>query len=62
MISQVSTGASEPSPSNGVLVLAATPIGRVADAPPRLAEELAAADVVAPRTPAASSGCAASSG
>jgi 16S rRNA (cytidine1402-2'-O)-methyltransferase len=36
-------GVSEP----GVLVLAATPIGRVADAPPRLAEELAAADVVA---------------
>jgi 16S rRNA (cytidine1402-2'-O)-methyltransferase len=33
--------------SPGVLVLAATPIGRVADAPPRLAEELAAADVVA---------------
>jgi 16S rRNA (cytidine1402-2'-O)-methyltransferase len=32
---------------NGVLVLAATPIGRVADAPPRLAEELATADVVA---------------
>jgi 16S rRNA (cytidine1402-2'-O)-methyltransferase len=31
----------------GVLVLAATPIGRVSDAPPRLAEELAAADVVA---------------
>lgn len=31
----------------GVLVLAATPIGRVGDAPPRLAEELAAADVVA---------------
>jgi 16S rRNA (cytidine1402-2'-O)-methyltransferase len=31
----------------GVLVLAATPIGRAADAPPRLAEELAAADVVA---------------
>jgi 16S rRNA (cytidine1402-2'-O)-methyltransferase len=31
----------------GLLVLAATPIGRVADAPPRLAEELAAADVVA---------------
>ncbi|WP_121253925.1 16S rRNA (cytidine(1402)-2'-O)-methyltransferase [Nocardioides ferulae] len=31
----------------GVLVLAATPIGRVADAPPRLAEELAGADVVA---------------
>ena len=34
-------------PVPGVLVLAATPIGRVADAPPRLAEELAAADVVA---------------
>jgi len=31
----------------GVLVLAGTPIGRVADAPPRLAEELVAADVVA---------------
>lgn len=31
----------------GVLVLAATPIGRVTDAPPRLAEELAGADVVA---------------
>jgi 16S rRNA (cytidine1402-2'-O)-methyltransferase len=31
----------------GVLVLAATPIGQVADAPPRLATELAAADVVA---------------
>ncbi len=31
----------------GTLVLAATPIGRVGDAPPRLAEELAAADVVA---------------
>jgi 16S rRNA (cytidine1402-2'-O)-methyltransferase len=30
-----------------VLVLAATPIGRVADAPPRLADELATADVVA---------------
>jgi 16S rRNA (cytidine1402-2'-O)-methyltransferase len=38
---------SEPSSEAGVLVLAATPIGRVADAPPRLAEELAAADVVA---------------
>jgi 16S rRNA (cytidine1402-2'-O)-methyltransferase len=32
---------------DGVLVLAATPIGRVGDAPPRLAEELAGADVVA---------------
>jgi 16S rRNA (cytidine1402-2'-O)-methyltransferase len=31
----------------GILVLAATPIGRVSDAPPRLAEELAGADVVA---------------
>ncbi|MGZ4467722.1 MAG: 16S rRNA (cytidine(1402)-2'-O)-methyltransferase, partial [Nocardioidaceae bacterium] len=31
----------------GVLVLAATPIGRVEDAPPRLATELAHADVVA---------------
>ena len=30
-----------------MLVLAATPIGRVGDAPPRLAEELATADVVA---------------
>ncbi|MEP9362125.1 16S rRNA (cytidine(1402)-2'-O)-methyltransferase [Nocardioides sp. CN2-186] len=34
-------------PDPGVLVLAATPIGRVADAPPRLSEELATADVVA---------------
>jgi 16S rRNA (cytidine1402-2'-O)-methyltransferase len=34
-------------PDSGVLVLAATPIGRVADAPPRLAEELGRADVVA---------------
>ncbi|MDR7313652.1 16S rRNA (cytidine1402-2'-O)-methyltransferase [Nocardioides luteus] len=31
----------------GVLVLAATPIGRVEDAPPRLASELATADVIA---------------
>jgi 16S rRNA (cytidine1402-2'-O)-methyltransferase len=31
----------------GVLVLAATPIGRVEDAPPRLATELARADVIA---------------
>ncbi len=36
-----------PNRGPGVLVLAATPIGRVADAPPRLAEELAGADVVA---------------
>jgi 16S rRNA (cytidine1402-2'-O)-methyltransferase len=33
--------------SDGVLVLAGTPIGDVADAPPRLAAELAGADVVA---------------
>jgi 16S rRNA (cytidine1402-2'-O)-methyltransferase len=33
--------------ASGVLVLAATPIGRVGDAPPRLADELANADVVA---------------
>jgi 16S rRNA (cytidine1402-2'-O)-methyltransferase len=33
--------------AEGVLVLAGTPIGRVADASARLAEELAAADVVA---------------
>ncbi len=33
--------------TTGVLVLAATPIGRVGDAPPRLADELATADVVA---------------
>ena len=36
-----------PSTGPGVLVLAATPIGRVSDASPRLAEELASADVVA---------------
>ena len=35
-----------PSPT-GVLVLAATPIGQAADAPPRLAAELAGADVIA---------------
>ena len=33
--------------ATGVLVLAATPIGQYADAPPRLAEELTGADVVA---------------
>lgn len=38
---------SNPSSGEGVLVLAATPIGRVADAPPRLAEELMGADVIA---------------
>ena len=31
----------------GTLVLAGTPIGDIADAPPRLAEELAGADVIA---------------
>jgi 16S rRNA (cytidine1402-2'-O)-methyltransferase len=34
-------------PSSGVLVLAGTPIGRVEDAPARLAVELAGADVIA---------------
>jgi 16S rRNA (cytidine1402-2'-O)-methyltransferase len=34
-------------PRAGVLVLAATPIGQTGDAPPRLASELAGADVVA---------------
>ena len=33
--------------NSGLLVLAGTPIGEVSDAPPRLAEELLAADVVA---------------
>ncbi len=33
--------------ANGVLVLAGTPIGRVADASPRLVEELTRADVIA---------------
>ncbi len=33
--------------STGVLVLAATPIGQAADAPPRLVAELAGADVIA---------------
>ena len=33
--------------TGGVLVLAATPIGQVGDAPPRLAQELATADVIA---------------
>jgi 16S rRNA (cytidine1402-2'-O)-methyltransferase len=33
--------------TSGVLVLAATPIGRVEDAPPRLATELARADLIA---------------
>ena len=37
----------QPGAAPGVLVLAATPIGRVGDAPPRLAAELESADVVA---------------
>jgi 16S rRNA (cytidine1402-2'-O)-methyltransferase len=40
-------GVTDQPASSGVLVLAATPIGRVADAPPRLSAELATADVVA---------------
>ncbi|MGN6722515.1 MAG: 16S rRNA (cytidine(1402)-2'-O)-methyltransferase [Marmoricola sp.] len=35
------------SQAEGVLVLAGTPLGRIADASPRLCEELAAADVIA---------------
>lgn len=38
---------SEPSGATGALVIAATPIGNVADASPRLAAELATADIVA---------------
>ncbi|MFI6350604.1 16S rRNA (cytidine(1402)-2'-O)-methyltransferase [Streptomyces sp. NPDC050560] len=41
------TGTPGPEGPEGVLVLAGTPIGDTADAPPRLAAELAAADVVA---------------
>ncbi|MGD6744954.1 16S rRNA (cytidine(1402)-2'-O)-methyltransferase [Streptomyces sp. BH106] len=41
------TGTAESPESAGTLVLAGTPIGDVADAPPRLAQELAGADVVA---------------
>ncbi|MFF3495703.1 16S rRNA (cytidine(1402)-2'-O)-methyltransferase [Streptomyces sp. NPDC002795] len=41
------TGTAESPESTGTLVLAGTPIGDVSDAPPRLAQELAAADVVA---------------
>ena len=46
MIGRVDEGAGTEE-GYGVLVLAATPIGRVSDAPRRLAEELAGADVVA---------------
>ena len=44
---RVSETAGERQGRPGVLVLAATPIGRVRDAPPRLGDELAGADVVA---------------
>jgi 16S rRNA (cytidine1402-2'-O)-methyltransferase len=43
----VSTHSLSGGAASGVLVLAATPIGRVADASPRLVEELSGADVVA---------------
>ncbi|WP_327315637.1 16S rRNA (cytidine(1402)-2'-O)-methyltransferase [Streptomyces sp. NBC_01235] len=42
-----STPAAPPATAPGILVLAGTPIGDVSDAPPRLAEELAGADVIA---------------
>ena len=42
-----SPASTAPAGGAGVLVLAGTPIGRPDDAPPRLAEELAGADVVA---------------
>ena len=45
MIGPMTTPAT--SPATGTLVLAATPIGRVDDAPPRLGAELASADVIA---------------
>jgi 16S rRNA (cytidine1402-2'-O)-methyltransferase len=47
MIGRVDPRGDDERDGTGVLVLAATPIGRAADAPPRLAEELAGADVVA---------------
>lgn len=43
----VNSAAEAPAAAAGVLVLAGTPIGDVADAPPRLAQELLAADVIA---------------
>ena len=43
----MSVTGSSAEPRAGVLVLAATPIGQTGDAPPRLAAELAGADVVA---------------
>jgi len=47
MIGSMSSPVPTPGPTGGVLVLAGTPIGRVEDAPPRLATELAGADVIA---------------
>ena len=47
MIADVSEDGGSAAGAGGVLVLAATPIGRAADASPRLAQELAAAGVVA---------------
>ena len=47
MIVPMSSPASSSGSPTGVLVLAGTPIGRVEDAPPRLAAELAGADVIA---------------
>ena len=47
MIGDVTDDRAEGADASGVLVLVATPIGRVGDASPRLAEELANADVVA---------------
>lgn len=47
MTATTSSPANAAAEGAGVLVLAGTPIGRPDDAPPRLAEELAGADVVA---------------
>jgi 16S rRNA (cytidine1402-2'-O)-methyltransferase len=47
MIGHVTAPPGVPAESAGVLVLAATPIGQAADAPPRLVAELAEADLIA---------------
>jgi 16S rRNA (cytidine1402-2'-O)-methyltransferase len=47
MIGHVTAPPGVPAESAGVLVLAATPIGQAADAPPRLVAELAGADLIA---------------
>jgi 16S rRNA (cytidine1402-2'-O)-methyltransferase len=47
MIGHVTAPPGVPAESVGVLVLAATPIGQSADAPPRLVAELAGADLIA---------------